>query len=295
MLDPRKLRLLRELAQRETIAAVAAALSYTPSAVSQQLSALERDVGRPLLVRTGRTVRLTPAGEVLVEHTEAVLAGLERARAAVATADGSATGPVRLGSFTTAMRTLIPRVLNDVGQQPNTPTMSVLEMDPARVPDLLRDGRLDMALVHEYSNVPSTMGAGIDLEPLIDEAVYLARLPITDATDDPVRTHASGPWIIASAGTMCHTMTVRTCQAHGFEPRTAHSIDDFTTTLQLVAMGAGVALVPQLAIAEAPDAVELIALPITRHTRIAYRLGSRANPSYAAVAAALHRAASRTI
>ena len=84
MLDLRKLRLLRELAHRGTIAAVAAALSYSPSAVSQQLSALEREVGRPLLIRTGRRVRLTAAGTVLVEHTEVILADLERALAALA-------------------------------------------------------------------------------------------------------------------------------------------------------------------------------------------------------------------
>ncbi|MGW0021275.1 LysR family transcriptional regulator [Rhodococcus sp. NPDC003382] len=292
MLDIRKLRLLRELAHRGTIAAVAEALSYTPSAVSQQLSALEREAGRPLLIRTGRRVRLTAAGTVLVEHTEVILADLERASAALAASETGLTGSVRLGAFPTALRTIVLPALIELRRTEPGLEPTLTEVDPADVPDLLRGDHLDIALVHEYDNVPSTMGAGIELEPLLDEAVYLASQTAPEVpADAAIASHATSRWIVGNPGTLCHTMAVRSCRNHGFEPRVAHRIDDFAGVLQLVAAGAGVALVPQLAVTDVPEGVTLTALPIGRRTRIAYRAGSRSQPILAAVASELHRAA----
>ncbi|WP_138999081.1 LysR family transcriptional regulator [Rhodococcus zopfii] len=292
MLDLRKLRLLRELAHRGTIAAVAAALSYTPSAVSQQLSALEREAGRPLLVRTGRRVRLTAAGTVLVEHTEVILADLERAVAALAASETGLTGSVRLGAFPTALRAIVLPALIELGRTEPGLEPTVTEVDPADVPDLLRGDHLDIALVHEYDNVPSTMGAGIELEPLLNEAVYLASQTAPgEPADTAISSHATSRWIVGNPGTLCHTMAVRSCLNHGFEPQVAHHVDDFATVLRLVSAGAGVALVPQLGLIAVPEGVVLTALPIGRRTRIAYRAGSRSHPLLAAVSAELHRAA----
>ncbi|WP_054811930.1 LysR family transcriptional regulator [Nocardia arizonensis] len=292
MLDLRKLRLLRELAHRGTIAAVAEALSYTPSAVSQQLTALEREAGRPLLTRTGRRVALTPAGALLVEHTETVLADLERAEAALAATDPEPTGSVRLGAFPTALATIVLPAMRAIGAAGHPVEVTVTEVDPADVADLLRGGELDMALVHEYDNVPTALGSGIELEPLLDEIVYLAA-PEAREPGEAIRAHAESRWIVGNPGTLCHTMTVRSCQAQGFEPRVAHRVDDFPTVLQLVAAGAGVALIPQLAVAEVPDGVILTPLPIGRRTRIAYRRGSRTRPTFAIVRIELRRAAGR--
>src|SRR5215471_2486538 len=111
MIDVRRLRLLLELNRRGTITAVADALAYTPSAVSQQLAALEREAGVPLLERTGRSVRLTPAGRVLVSHGDAVLARLEEATVAMAAVAGGLSGPLRIGAFPTAVRALLPSAL----------------------------------------------------------------------------------------------------------------------------------------------------------------------------------------
>ncbi|GAB2648957.1 LysR substrate-binding domain-containing protein [Prescottella soli] len=292
MLDVRKLRLLRELAHRGTIAAVAEALSYTPSAVSQQLAALEREAGRTLLTRTGRRVALTPAGAVLVEHAEAILADLERAEAALAASESGLAGSVRLGAFPTALRTVVLPAMLEIGRAEPDLELTVTEVDPAEVPDRLRGGRLDLALVHEYDNVPSTVGAGIELEPLLDEVVYLASpTPPEVPGTAGIRDHSGSRWIVGNPGTLCHTMAVRTCQAHGFEPSVAHRVDDFATVLRLVAGGAGVALVPQLGATEVPAGVVLTPLPIGRRTRIAYRRGSRSQPAFAAVSAELHRAA----
>jgi DNA-binding transcriptional LysR family regulator len=307
MLDVRKLLLLRELARRDTIAAVAEALCYTPSAVSQQLAALERDAGVPLLQRTGRRVRLTPAGDALAGQTEEILTLLERAAAGLAAARTGLTGPLRIGAFPTAMRTILPAALVALGRDHPGLELMVTELDPAAVPDALRSGALDVALVHEYEFVPAPRDPALDTEPLLEEAIYLAsagppptRLasagppPTVDEDavgEDPVGGHRDSPWIMASPGTLCHTMAVRACQAAGFTPRIRHHADDFVTVLALVAAGQGVALVPQLGAIGPPPGVVLTELPARRRTRIAYRNGTRHHPPVSACIAAIHAAA----
>ncbi|GAA2813849.1 hypothetical protein GCM10020219_102670 [Nonomuraea dietziae] len=173
MLDPRKLKLLRELSRRGTIAAVAEALTFTASAVSQQLSALEREAGLPLLERTGRTVVLTPAGRLLVEHAEAVLASLERAEAALAATRTGPSGPLRIGAFPTAARALLPEALTILGEEHPGLEPMVAEIDPADVSAALRAGTLDVALVHEYDFVPPVVDDSVETRPLLTEPMYL--------------------------------------------------------------------------------------------------------------------------
>jgi DNA-binding transcriptional LysR family regulator len=297
MLDVRKLLLLRELARRDTITAVAGALCYTPSAVSQQLAALERDAGVPLLQRTGRRVSLTPAGAALAGQTEEILALLERAAAGLAAARTGLAGPLRIGAFPTAMRTILPAALVALGRDHPGLELMVTELDPAAVPDALRSGALDVALVHEYEFVPAPRDPALDTEPLLEEAIYLASAgpaPMVDentGSEDPVGSHRDSPWIMASPGTLCHTMAVRACQAAGFTPRIRHHADDFVTVLALVAAGQGVALVPQLGAMGPPPGVVLTELPARRRTRIAYRNGTRHHPPVSACIAAIHAAA----
>ncbi|TMS00472.1 LysR family transcriptional regulator [Nonomuraea basaltis] len=282
MLDPRKLHLLRELAMRGTIAAVAEAVTFTPSAVSQQLSALEREAGVPLLERTGRTVTLTPAGHLLVEHAQAVLEQLERASAALAAARGGPSGPLRIGAFPTAARVLLPSALRLTGAHPGLEPM-VAEIDPADVSAALRAGELDVALVHEYDFVPPVTDPSIETEPLFSEPMYLTnRASIAAARDDV--------WITNKPGTLCHTMAIRACQAAGFEPRVRHHIDDFDTVLALAAADQGVALVPHLAATAPPPGVALTRLPLSRRTLAAFRRGYGEHPAIRAAVAAFRTA-----
>ncbi len=301
MLDVRKLFLLRELAHRATIAAVAEALCYTPSAVSQQLAALERDAGVPLLQRTGRRVTLTPAGAALAGQTEEILALLERAAAGLAAARTGLAGPLRIGAFPTAVRTILPAALVTLGRDHPGLELMVTELDPAAVPDALRSGSLDVALVHEYDYVPAQPDPALATEPLLEEAIYLASCgpptspspftPVTVPGESPVSGHRDSPWIMASPGTLCHTMAVRACEAAGFTPRIRHHADDFSTVLALVAAGQGVALVPELGATDRPAEVTLTPLPTRRRTRIAYRNGTRDRPPVSACIAAVRAAA----
>jgi DNA-binding transcriptional LysR family regulator len=174
MIDVRRLRLLLELTRRGTITAVADALAYTPSAVSQQLAALEREAGVPLLERTGRRVTLTPAGGVLARYAESVLAVLEEASAALAATRDSLHGPLRIGAFPTAARTILPAALVALGRDHPAVELMVTELDPVAVPDALRAGTLDVALTFTYDYVPTPPDPALDTEPLLDETVFLA-------------------------------------------------------------------------------------------------------------------------
>jgi DNA-binding transcriptional LysR family regulator len=138
MLDVRRLRLLCDLSRLGTIAAVARAHTYTPSAVSQQLSALEREAGVALLERSGRRVALTAAGRLLAGHAETVLAALEQATAALAAAAAGLSGPLRIGAFPTAVRTLLPAALVALGARHPGLELMVTELDPVAVPAALR-------------------------------------------------------------------------------------------------------------------------------------------------------------
>ncbi|MFT2016657.1 LysR family transcriptional regulator [Streptomyces sp. 796.1] len=300
MLDVRRLRLLRELALRGTIAAVAEALAFTPSAVSQQLSVLEREAGVPLLERTGRRVTLTPAGQRLALHAEAVLERLELAAAELVDARRGPAGPLRIGTFPTAARALLPAALVALAAEHPRLEPLVSEMDPAAVAHALRAGELDVALVHDYDFAAALVEPGVATEPLCTEAMYLAATAPpagAAATPDGGLVAGSGldrwrdaPWITATPGTLCHAMTVRACQAAGFTPRVRHQIDEFATVLALVAAGQGVALVPELGLAHPPPQVALVPMPMSRHTKVAFRSGAGRHPAVTAVLAALRAA-----
>ncbi|MFI6588330.1 LysR family transcriptional regulator [Embleya sp. NPDC050493] len=290
MLDVRRLRLLRELSLRGTIAAVAEALAFTPSAVSQQLATLEREAGVPLLERTGRRVALTPAGRNLVRHAEAVLDHLEQAAAELADTRRGLAGPLRIGTFPTATRTIVPAALAHLGDRHPGLEPMVLEIDPAGVAGALRAGDLDVALIHEYDFVPPADEPGLADRPLCTEAMYLAAPTSTPAASSVLAHWRNSPWITATSGTMCHAMTIRACQAAGFTPHVRHQVDDFATVLALVAAGQGVAVVPRLGIADPPPAVHLTRLAIHRRTRVAFRSGAAAHPAVAAAVEALRAA-----
>ncbi|WP_204357960.1 LysR family transcriptional regulator [Streptomyces sp. ICC1] len=203
MLDVRRLRLLRELARRGTIAAVAEALSFSPSAVSQQLGVLEREAGLPLLERTGRRVRLTPAGQNLVRYAEEVLELLERADADLAEARSGLAGALRIGSFPTATRAIVPAALVALARRHPRLEPMVSETDPAAVAHALRAGDLDVALIHEYDFVPAPDEPGLAAEPLCREAMYhrvrrrrdcqTAAAPRAATAAMPARRPADGP------------------------------------------------------------------------------------------------------
>ncbi len=284
MLDVRRLRLLRELAHRGTIAAVAESLSYTPSAVSQQLSALEREAGVALLERDGRSVRLTAAGELLVTHAEDLLARLARADADLAALATAVIGELRIGAFPSAVRPIATPALIALADAHPGLRVQIVEIDPAMAPDALRTGALDLALLHDYDCFAATSEPTLDTEPLLDETVYLAALGAVSLADA-----ATLPWISGTPDTLCHAATLRICENAGYLPQIRHRVDDYAAVLALVAAGQGVALVPEIAAVPAPPAVTVNGLDVRRRTRIAMRRGTGHDPRVRAGCDALRR------
>ncbi|MEV0375396.1 LysR substrate-binding domain-containing protein [Streptomyces sp. NPDC050636] len=295
MLDVRRLYLLRELDRRGTIAAVAEALTFTASAVSQQLSVLEREAGVALLERSGRRVILTPAGRSLVAHADAVLERLELAVAELASAREGIGGSLRIGTFPSG-GTIVAATLAELAQRHPALEPMVQEIDSARVSDGLRAGELDVALVHDYDFVPASPDTTVDEVPLLEEPMYLATNTATKTTGrgdtlaELLGPYAEVPWITARDGTTGHAMAVRACQAAGFQPRIHHQVNDFRTALSLAAIGQGAGFVPKMATAHTPAGVVLTKLPLFRRSKVAFRAGGGTHPAIAAFVAAARAA-----
>ncbi|MEV1113356.1 LysR family transcriptional regulator [Micromonospora sp. NPDC049751] len=293
MLDVRRLVLLRDLARLGTIASVARAHAYTPSAVSQQLAALQREAGTRLLERTGRRVTLTPTATALVRHSEVILAALEAADATLAAARTGLRGSVRIGAFPSAVRTLLPAALVTLARDHPALDLMITELDPVDVPAALRGRQLDVALLHDYDIAPVAPDPALDSIALLEETVYLAVPPgvVPDGGGaDPVGEARDAQWIVGTPGTLCHSVALHVCQLAGFAPAVRHHVDDFTAMLALVAAGEGVGLVPQLAITRPSAQVHLLPLALRRRTRVAYRRGAGEHPAVLACVSALHRA-----
>src|SRR3954451_647441 len=146
VLDVRRLRVLREVARRGSLAGAADALSYTPSAVSQQIAALEREAGSALLERRARGVALTEAGEVLVEHAEAVLGALDAAENALAALAELRRGHLRMASFATAAGSVLPSAIDVFRARHPSVELTVGQASPTESVARLREGRIDLAL-----------------------------------------------------------------------------------------------------------------------------------------------------
>jgi DNA-binding transcriptional LysR family regulator len=275
MLDVRRLRTLREVALHGTIRAASEALSFTPSAVSQQLSALERELGYELLERRGRSVHLTPAGRILVERSEPILAQLAAAEAEARAVAGTSEPTVRVASFASAAATIVADAVRDNGLEAH-----IVETDPRIGLARLRAGEVDVAIVWEYDFVPLRPTGAIELVALFDDPIHVVlprSHPAAAAPTVELAELADEPWIDSTNASSCHPFLTRACVAAGFEPRIAAETNDHRTLHHLVASGVGLALIPLLSQLDLP--ASLVARPIRtsppkRRIHAAYRRGS---------------------
>src|SRR5215210_6322082 len=174
MLELRRLRLLSELHARGTIAAVADALQFTPSAVSQQLAMLEREAGVPLIERAGRGVRLTDPGLVLVEHAEALLERTARAEAELAAAAGTVAGRGRIAGFeSVALQLALPAIESLAREAPGL-RCELSELEPEEALPMLALGDLDLVLADEWEHQPQKLPDGVERHDLLSDPVRLA-------------------------------------------------------------------------------------------------------------------------
>ena len=252
MLDLRRLRLLHELHARGTIAAVADALQFTPSAVSQQLAVLEREAGVPLLEPAGRGVRLTDAALVLVGHAGALLERAEVAQAELAAAAGRVAGRGRIASFqSVALRLAVP-AMQALAREAPALRCELIEAEPEQSLPALALGDVDLVLADEWQHQPLARPAGVEREDLCTDAVRVV-LPADHpaarprAAAVPLAELAGEAWATGHRETGWEEITNRTCrELGGFDPDLRHRTNDSVTSLALVAGGQAVTLLPDL-------------------------------------------------
>ncbi|MFF3731852.1 LysR family transcriptional regulator [Streptomyces sp. NPDC002476] len=248
MIEARHLRVLRAVAATGSFSAAARELGCTQPAVSQQMKALESSAGTTLLIRTGREMRLTQAGEALVRHASGILAGLTAAEEEVAAIAGLRAGRVRLVSFPSGSSTLVPGALAALRAAHPGTRVSLVEAEPPRSVEMLREGDCDIALAFRYS-APGAEWEDLVVRPLLtDRLIGLVpeghRLSGTGAVT--IAELAEESWIAGCP--RCRRQLVEVCEEAGFTPRIDFATDDYPAVVGLVGAGLGVAVLPELAI-----------------------------------------------
>ena len=256
MLDVRRLRVLREVAAQGSFSAAAEALSYTQSAVSQQIAALEREAGARLVERSARGVSLTEAGRALVAHADAILARLADAEDELQAIAGLRGGRLRLAAFPSACATLMPLAVARFRERHPGVELTLCPAEPDDGVRLLRGGDSDIALAIE-ATFSQHRERDLDAVALLDDPMYIMvprdhpmagrqRLKLTDLVDEA--------WMIGTAGTCPDTsIFLRACSAAGFEPNIAFNLDDYNAIQGFVAAGMGVSFIPDLALINVRD------------------------------------------
>ena len=251
MMDLRRLQLLREFEERGTLAAVAAALGYSPSAVSQQLTLLEKDVATALFEKAGRGLRLTDAGQLLARHARVLLAAAETAEADLAALSGDVRGTVRAGAMQSAARRLLIPALAAMKTNHRNVRVEIFELELEQALPGLRLGAVDLVIGDEYDGHPRPRPAGLRFEVLHEEPIMVV-LPARHRLARPARPVAiaelrSEIWTASAEGTGHHAMVIGTCRSlGGYEPDLRHRSNDADVQLELVRAGAAVALMPPL-------------------------------------------------
>ena len=295
MLNLSRLRLLVELERLGTVAAVADALDYTPSAISQQLAQLERESPQPLLEKVGRTLRLTDAGQLLAAHGRELIARAEAAETALAGFRDLA-GTLRIAAFETAARELVTPAITRLRTQHPDLRCELHDREAEEAIPQLRAGELDLVVAEEYEHAPRARHADVERHDLLDDALLVA-LPLDHPeakSRQGIRLQALARESIVAprAGTAYADMLVRACRRAGFEPDLRHRVNDLQTILGLVAGGLAVAIVPKLGRPELRTDVALRPLQgkgLSRSVFASVRAGASSRPAILALLDAIRQ------
>jgi molybdate transport repressor ModE-like protein len=297
-LDLQSVRIVRAIADSGSITGAARALGYSQPAVSQHLQRAEARLGLPLVTRTGRTVRLTEAGQVLARHAVSITSALDAAAGDLADLAGLRTGTVRLAAFPTASSTIVPRLLAMLVQKHPGIRVSYVEAQPPQAVAMVRDGSVDLAVTFSYpgdrSDPHRDSANGLATETLFTEEMVVV-LPAghPHAAQEAIDVAALGEerWIAGCPRCRGHLLAV--CEVAGFSPAIELETDNANAVLSMVASGLGVAMLPRLALSTASMPAGAV---IRAHTPASMRSihlvsseGSRTVPSLAATMTLLHR------
>jgi DNA-binding transcriptional LysR family regulator len=269
MFDPRRLRVLREVAARGSFSAAAEALAFTQSAVSQQVAALEREAGTRLVERGVRPVRLTDAGRALLAHAEAVLARLDAAEQELGEIARLRRGRLRLASFPTAIATLVPRAVARFNRRhPDVDVTVIDDHGQGLIPRLAR-WELDLALIYEHEAQPEP-DVALERTHLLEDPFDLVvpdGHPLAGRASVALEELAGETWIGGGPDSAYGAIVLHSCRAAGFEPRVAFGSDDYNAVQAFVAVGLGIAVLPHLALVFVRPGLHRVrlAVPPVRH------------------------------
>jgi DNA-binding transcriptional LysR family regulator len=301
MLDVYRLRLLRELDRRGTLAAVARALSYSPSAISQQLSQLEAETGVTLLEPVGRGVRLTPLARILVTHTEAILERLEEAEADLQAAATEVRGTLRVASFQSVLFALIPSVLTRLAERHPGLRLEITHEQAIPAFDGLLAHEFDLVIGEEYPGVALPPVTGARTQLLARDELFLV-LPshgpyaVDVAADAPFRLAdlAGVPWILDPPSTAPGAWARNACREAGFEPDVRYAGSDLLFEILLAERGHAASVIPGMLLSAVPrPGARIQRIPGRPHRRLTtgVRAGAAGQPAIRALREALRRAA----
>ncbi|MFD0143105.1 MULTISPECIES: LysR family transcriptional regulator [unclassified Streptomyces] len=284
MLDLGRLRALHAVAVHGSVGAAAAALGFSPSAVSQQIAKLERETRTTLLERRGRGVRLTDEAHQLASTAEQLLAIVEEAEVRLEERRGLPSGRLSIGCFASAARGLMPRALAELATRHPALDARLTEVDPHISVELVERGVIDLAVAHDWDIAPMPVPPGVEHAVIGDDLC-----DVLVPRDHPMATRASvrreeladERWITQPPGSVCHDWLMRTLRATGYEPRIVHQAEENHTQVALVAAGLGIALVPRLGRGTLPPEVTPIRLdPMpTRRLHALWRTGAARRPA----------------
>ncbi len=259
MLDVRRLRLLRELHLRGTLAEVAAALHQSPSSVSQQLTLLEKEAGVELLRKVGRRVQLTPQAQILVEHTTEILACLERAESDLAASAFEATGTVRIAVFQSAALALLPGMLARLTEEHPRLRVRMTQQEPETALHRTWARDFDLVVAEEYPDHGAPRNPELDRLDLTTDSIRLAvaKGPGPMAGIRRIEDAANVPWTMEPGGVASRHWAEQACRRAGFQADVRYETADLQAQIRLVESGNAVALLPDLVWMGQPPKVDL--------------------------------------
>ncbi len=294
-LNLRRLRILREVAHHGGVTAAARELHYSASAVSQQMTALEQEVGAPVLERRGRGIVVTEVGRVLVEHAEILLAAERETQSAIEEVRHAQTVELSVGVFSTVAAALIPPILDDLAVRQPEVRVRTREIDPDDAGIQLRHGHLDLAFLIDYPDVTEPWTPGLTIVPAMRDEMHLAvptgRFPpgkvrLADLEDQD--------WVMSGARTYYGRAVRAACRQAGFDIRITHEVDEQATALAMVAAGLGITLMSDLGRAFLPgEGIDVLELtrPLRRQLLLAHASESGGRPAIKAFLASATRVA----
>jgi molybdate transport repressor ModE-like protein len=299
MLNLERLRVLQAVARHGSVTAAAAELHVTTSAVSQQLTKLERESGTTLVEHAGRGIRLTDAAHVLAGHAGAILSMAEQAQADVDARAGTVSGRLVLASLPTATRGLAAPALRRLADAHPALRVELTEADTSESIPALVQGAVDLVVAHDWSNAPLAARDGVAKTLLALDLADIAVPADHPLPDGPVggalrlAQLGAGPWICGTPGTSCHDWLTFTLRSARVEPLFAHTVNEYATQLSLVAAGLGIAVMPRLGRGQVPAGVRMIAVrpALRRNIYALWRATAARRPAIGATVAALRDAA----